>query len=114
MLTTFPSSLTEATSDTVQDCRRRAWTVAETTNGVCMITDEQISAVELTLALAATVRRYLRANNLSGPVIEIPGPHRREIHLVVGAATAVRTRNFDHRTGQVIGPKVPAHGGGQC
>lgn len=89
MLTTFPSSLTEATSDTVQDCRRRAWTVAETTNGVCMITDEQISAVELTLALAATVRRYLRANNLSGPVIEIPGPHRREIHLVVGAATAV-------------------------
>ncbi|WP_405160888.1 hypothetical protein [Nocardia sp. NBC_01499] len=77
-----------ATPDEVQDYRRRGWTVAETTNGVCLITDEQVAAVELTGDLAAGVRRYLRANNLSGPVIEIPGAQRREIHLVVGVAKA--------------------------
>lgn len=88
MPTTFPSSVTMATPDAVQDYRRRGWTVAETANGVCLITDEQVSAIELTGTLAATVRRFLRSNNLSGPVIEIPGAQRREIHLVVGAAKA--------------------------
>ncbi|WP_433659164.1 hypothetical protein ACQPW1_43085 [Nocardia sp. CA-128927] len=88
MPATFPSSVTVATPDAVQDYRRRGWTVAETANGVCLIIDEQIAAVELTGDLAAGVRRYLRANNLSGPVLEIPGPERREIHLVVGVAKA--------------------------
>lgn len=110
MPTTFPSSVTEATSDTVQDCRRRGWTVAETTNGVCLITDEQISAIELTGALAATVRRYLRANNLSGPVIEIPGPQRREIHLVVGAAKAAMAIGALRGVGAIVhtdGASIP-------
>ncbi|MGY4102895.1 hypothetical protein ACW2Q0_25540 [Nocardia sp. R16R-3T] len=110
MPTTFPSSVTEATSDAVQYCRRRGWTVAETTNGVCMFTDEQISAVELTGALAAAVRRYLRANNLSGPVIEIPGPQRREIHLVVGAGKAAMAIDALRAVGAIVhtdGASIP-------
>ncbi|MEV5834576.1 hypothetical protein [Nocardia sp. NPDC052112] len=110
MPTTFPSPVTETTSDTVQDYRRRGWTVVETTNGVCMITDERISAVELTDALAATVRRYLRANNLSGPVIEIPGPQRREIHLVVGAAKSAMAIGALRAVGAIVhtvGASIP-------
>ncbi|MGW4767239.1 hypothetical protein ACWEO2_04245 [Nocardia sp. NPDC004278] len=110
MPTTFPSSVTEATSDTVPDCRRRGWTVAETVNGVCLITDEQISAIELTGTLAATVRRFLRANNLSGPVIEIPGAQRREIHLVVGAAKAAKAIGALRAVGAIVhtsGASIP-------
>ncbi|WP_433684947.1 hypothetical protein [Nocardia sp. CA-119907] len=110
MPTTFPSSVTEAVSDTVQDCRRRGWTVAETVNGVCLITDEQISAIELTGTLAATVRRFLRANNLSGPVIEIPGAHRREIHVVVGAAKAAMAIGALREAGAIVhtgGASIP-------
>ncbi|WP_433207813.1 hypothetical protein ACQP1G_22705 [Nocardia sp. CA-107356] len=110
MPTTFPSSVTETTSDTVQDCRRRGWTVAETANGVCLITDEQISAIELTGALAATVRRFLRANNLSGPVIEIPGAERHEIHLVVGAAKAAMAIRALRDVGAIVhtgGASIP-------
>ncbi|MFF3222495.1 hypothetical protein ACFYV7_06840 [Nocardia suismassiliense] len=84
MPVTFPSSVTTATLD----YRRHGWTVAETANGRSLITDDQIAAVELTGAMAAAVRRFLRANNLSGPVIEIPGTQRREIHLVRGATKA--------------------------
>ncbi|WP_194836477.1 hypothetical protein [Nocardia sp. XZ_19_369] len=84
MPVTFPSSVTTATLD----YRRHGWTVAETANGLSLITDDQIAAVELTGAMAAAVRRFLRANNLSGPVIEIPGTQRREIHLVRGATKA--------------------------
>lgn len=110
MPTTFPSSVAEAASDTVQDCRRRGWTVAETVNGVCLITDEQISAIELTGTLAATVRRFLRANNLSGPVIEIPGAQRREIHLVVGAAKAAMAIGALREVGAIVhtgGASIP-------
>ncbi|MEV6555709.1 hypothetical protein AB0M22_08330 [Nocardia sp. NPDC051756] len=89
MPATFPSSSTFAAADAVQDYRGRGWTVAETANGACLITDEHVAAIELTGPLAAEVRRFLRANKLSGPVIEIPGAERREIHLVVGAAKAV-------------------------
>ncbi len=89
MPATFPSSTTVATADAVQDYRNRGWAVAETANGVCLITDDQISAIELTGELAAEVNRFLQANNLIGPVIEIPGSQPREIHLVVGAAKAV-------------------------
>lgn len=73
-----------------EDFRRYGWTIESNGDGVDLITDEQIAAIELTGSVAAGVRRYLRSNNLSGPVIEVPGPQRREIHLVVGAAKAAR------------------------
>ncbi|MFE5460799.1 hypothetical protein [Nocardia sp. NPDC056564] len=85
---TFQSSSTSTAADAVEDYRSRGWTVAETANGACLITDEHVAAVELTGPLATEVRRFLRANKLSGPVIEIPGAERREIHLVVGVAKA--------------------------
>lgn len=110
MPATFPSSSTLPASDAVQDYRRRGWTVAETTNGVCLITDEQVAAIELTGTLAAEVRRFLRANNLSGPVIDIPGAQRREIHLVVGAAKATRAIDALRTAGATVhtdGASIP-------
>ncbi|PXX68664.1 hypothetical protein DFR70_102348 [Nocardia tenerifensis] len=89
MPATFPPSRTVVTPE-AGDYRDREWTVAETANGACLITDERVAAVELTGAMAADVRRYLRANNLSGPILEFPGAERREIHLVVGIAKAAR------------------------
>jgi hypothetical protein len=67
-----------------QDYIQRGWTIAETTNGICLITDEDLSGIEISGELAGEVRRFLRANNLTGPVIEIPGAERREVHLVTG------------------------------
>ncbi|WP_174556218.1 hypothetical protein [Nocardia pseudobrasiliensis] len=87
--TTFPTSVTAATmAAAAQDYIQRGWTVAETANGICLITDEDVAGIEVTGEIAATVRRFLRANNLSGPVIEIPGAERREIHLVTGVRKA--------------------------
>ncbi|MBF6343073.1 hypothetical protein IU421_15890 [Nocardia cyriacigeorgica] len=87
--TTFPTSVSaDAMSAAAQDYTQRGWTVAETANGLCLITDDDLSAIEVSGELAAEVRRFLRANNLSGPVIEIPGTERREIHLVTGARKA--------------------------
>ncbi|WP_324192506.1 hypothetical protein [Nocardia transvalensis] len=89
MRTTFPTSVPAAAlAASAQDYIRRGWTVAETANGVCLITDENVAGIEVTGELAATARRFLRANTLSGPVIEIPGPERREIHLVTGVGKA--------------------------
>ncbi|GAB2699465.1 hypothetical protein [Nocardia thraciensis] len=89
MRTTFPTSVSAAAlAATAQDYIQRGWTVAETANGICLITDEEVSGIEVTGELAGQVRRFLRANNLSGPVIEIPGAERREIHLVTGLRKA--------------------------
>ncbi len=89
MRTTFPTSVSAAEmTAAAQDYSRRGWTVAETANGLCLITDGEVSGVEVSGKLAGDVRRFLRANNLSGPVIEIPGPERREIHLVTGLRKA--------------------------
>ncbi|AFU00939.1 hypothetical protein AW168_03485 [Nocardia brasiliensis] len=85
---TFQSPVTVATVNAAHDYCDRGWTVTETANGVCLITDEQVAAVELTGALAGEVSRFLHANNLLGPVVELPGAQRREFHLVVGAAKA--------------------------
>lgn len=71
-----------------QDYIQRGWTIAETANGICLITDEDVSGIEISGELAGEVRRYLRANDLAGPVIEIPGAERREIHLVTGLRKA--------------------------
>ncbi|WP_280447035.1 hypothetical protein [Nocardia brasiliensis] len=92
MPATFQSPVTVATVNAAHDYCDRGWTVTETTNGVCLITDEQVAAVELTGALAGEVSRFLHANNLLGPVVELPGAQRREFHLVVGAPTAAHAK----------------------
>ncbi|WP_330233916.1 hypothetical protein OHA40_16545 [Nocardia sp. NBC_00508] len=87
--TTFPTSVSAAEmTAAAQDYNQRGWTVAETANGLSLITDEDLSGIEVTGELAGEVRRFLRANNLSGPVIEIPGAERREVHLVTGVRKA--------------------------
>ncbi|WP_405159575.1 hypothetical protein OG203_24225 [Nocardia sp. NBC_01499] len=89
MRTTFPTSVSAAAmTAAAQDYTQRGWTVAETANGLCLITDDDLSAIEVSGELAGEVRRFLRANNLSGPVIELPGAERREIHLVTGVRKA--------------------------
>lgn len=89
MRTTFPTSVSAAEmTAAAQDYTARGWTIAETANGICLITDEDVAGVEVSGKLAGDVRRFLRANNLSGPVIEIPGTERREIHLVTGLRKA--------------------------
>lgn len=101
--TTFPTSVSAAAkSAAARDYAQRGWTVAETTNGLCLITDEDLSAVEVTGELAASVRRYMRANNLTGPVIEIPGAERREIHLVTGMRKAQRAVEALREAGAVV------------
>ncbi|MFI9401317.1 hypothetical protein [Nocardia sp. NPDC052316] len=110
MPVTSPSSGTTATLDAAENYRRHGWTVAETANGHSLITDDQIAAVELTGALAAAVRRFLRANNLSGPVIEVPGAQRREIHLVRGttkAAMAIAALRHAGATVHTDGAGIP-------
>ncbi|NUP26700.1 MAG: hypothetical protein HOQ44_08405 [Nocardia sp.] len=103
MRTTFPTSVSAAAkSAAARDYAQRGWTVAETTNGLCLITDEDLSAVEVTGELAASVRRYMRANNLTGPVIEIPGAERREIHLVTGMRKAQRAVEALREAGAVV------------
>lgn len=102
MPATFPIAVPAAPSHAAQDYRRHGWTVTETSDGIHLVTDERVAAVELTGTLAAAVRRFLRANNLSGPVIEIPGVQRREIHLVVGAAKAARAIDMLRNAGATV------------
>ncbi|MEU1985214.1 hypothetical protein [Nocardia sp. NPDC019395] len=103
MRTTFSTSVSAgAKSAAARDYVQRGWTVAETTNGLCLITDADLSAVEVTGELAASVRRYLRANNMTGPVIEIPGAERREIHLVTGMRKAQRAVEALREAGAVV------------
>lgn len=101
--TTFPTSVSAAAkSAAARDYAQRGWTVAETTNGLCLITDADLSAVEVTGELAASVRRYMRANNLTGPVIEIPGAERREIHLVTGMRKAQHAVEALRQAGAIV------------
>lgn len=96
--TTFSSAVAES----VQDYIQRGWTVAETANGICLITDSEIAGIEVTGDTAAFVRRYLRANDLTGPVIEIPGAERREIHLVTGVRKAAMAIEALRSAGVVV------------
>ncbi|WP_194816767.1 hypothetical protein [Nocardia sp. XZ_19_385] len=103
MRTTFPTSVSAADmTAAAQDYSQRGWTVAETANGICLITDADVSGIEVNGELAGEVRRFLRANNLSGPVIEIPGSERREIHLVTGVRKAAMALEALREAGAVI------------
>ncbi|NUS42770.1 MAG: hypothetical protein HOQ24_03615 [Mycobacteriaceae bacterium] len=89
MPTTFQAAVPAADlAATTREYTQRGWTVTETANGVSLITDEKVSGIEVSGKLAEGIRRYLRANNLTGPIIEIPGTERREIHLVTNMAKA--------------------------
>jgi len=85
-----------------QDYIQRGWTIAETANGICLITDEDLSGIEISGELASEVRRFLRANNLTGPVIEIPGSERREIHLVTGLRKAAMALDALREAGATV------------
>lgn len=101
--TTFPTSVSaDAKAAAARSYTERGWTVAETTNGVCLITDDDLAAVEVSGELAGEVRRFLRANNLSGPVIEIPGQERREIHLVTGVRKAAMAIEALRAAGAIV------------
>ncbi|AYF73050.1 hypothetical protein D7D52_03280 [Nocardia yunnanensis] len=102
MPATVPMLVPASLPHPAEDYRRRGWTVTETADGIDLITDNRLAAVELTGATAAGVRRYLRANNLSGPVLELPGPQRREIHLVLGVAKAARAVEMLRAAGAVV------------
>ena len=78
----------EALVATAADYSARGWEVATTTNGISLITDENICGIEVPGELTADVRHFMTANNLLGPVIEIPGANRREIYLVTGIKKA--------------------------
>jgi hypothetical protein len=73
---------------TAQDYAAYGWTVTTTANEVCLVTDDTVSGIEVSGKLAEGIRRYLRANNLTGPIIDFAGTQRREIHLVTGARKA--------------------------
>lgn len=108
--TMLSTSVTVANQVAARDYARFGWTVAATADGLCLITDDQVAGIELTGALAAGVRRFLRANNLSGPVIEVPGSNRREIHLVTGvgrAAMAVAALRAAGAVVHVDGARIP-------
>ncbi|MFC4124126.1 hypothetical protein [Nocardia rhizosphaerae] len=111
MRTTFPTTTTAAEKGAAaQEYAAQGWTVAETANGLCLITDENVSAIEVTGEMAGAVRRFLRANNLSGPVIEIPGPQRRDIHLVTGVRKAAMAIEAMREAGAVVhtdGASIP-------
>lgn len=110
MPATFQSPVTAAGVHAAHDYRERGWTVTETANGRCLITDERVAAVELTGELAGDVSRFMHANNLLGPVVELPGARRRELHLVVGTAKAARAIAALREAGAVVhtdGASIP-------
>ncbi|UGT40346.1 hypothetical protein LTV02_30665 [Nocardia yamanashiensis] len=96
------TTLSSAVKESAQEYIQRGWTVNETANGICLITDEQISGIEVTGDTAAFIRRFLRANDLTGPIIEIPGAERREIHLVTGLSKAAMAIEALRAAGAVV------------
>ncbi|CAM2977756.1 hypothetical protein [Skermania piniformis] len=93
MRRTFQPSVSSAELyATTQGYAERGWTVAETANGVSLVSDRTVCGVEVVGELATRVRNYLESNALIGPVIDVPGDEPREIYLVTGidrAALAV-------------------------
>jgi hypothetical protein len=87
--TTFQATVSAAElAATAQDYAGRGWTVTGTANGISLIADDTVCGIEVSGKLAEGVRHYLRANNLTGPIIDIPGAERREIHLVTAPGRA--------------------------
>ena len=86
--TTRATISADALAATAVDYSARGWIVESTTNGISLITDENVCGIEIPDELTEGVRRFMTANNLLGPVIEIPGADRREIYLVTGVAKA--------------------------
>ena len=69
---------------------QKGWLVAETSNGIALVTDNNVCGIEVDEKIADQILVYLRANKLTGPVIEIPGSERRMIFLATGVNKATR------------------------
>ena len=69
---------------------QKGWLVSETSNGISLVTDNNVCGIEVDETSAQQIRVYLRANKLTGPVIELPGSERRMIFLATGIAKAPR------------------------
>lgn len=78
------------------------WTIASTASGNCLIADETVCGIEVSGRLADHVRRYLRANNLTGPIIGLPGDERREIHLATNPGKASLAMTALREMGAVV------------
>lgn len=88
MRTTFQGISAAELAATETAYAERGWTVSQTANGISLIADDAVCGIEVTGELALDVRRYLDANDLTGPIIDIPGAERHEIHLVTAPAKA--------------------------
>lgn len=69
---------------------RRGWTLTPATGGIALVTGDSVSGVRIPEPLAANVRGFLDANNLTGPIIRTSGPVPCDIHLVTGTRKAER------------------------
>ncbi len=109
MRTTAGTSIsTTALAATAGEYTQRGWMVATTANGISLVTDENVCGIEIPAELAEGVRHFMRANQLLGPVVELPGAVRREIHLVTGMAKAAMALDAL----RALGATVHANGAG--
>lgn len=78
------------------------WLVSETSNGISLVTDKNVCGIEVDEKVADQVLVYLRANKLTGPVIELPGTERRMIFLATGVNKAARALAALREFGAII------------
>lgn len=69
---------------------RRGWTLTPATGGIALVTGDSVSGVRIPEPLAADVRDFLDANDLTGPIIRTCGAVPCDIHLVTGTRKAER------------------------
>lgn len=101
-----PSGLTAS----AMHYERWGWLVRQAGDRLLLITNAQISAVELPAALGGEVQHYLTVRMLAGPVIALPGAPRRWLLLTQSAdesapVNLVRLRGrgaLVHRCGTLV------------
>lgn len=104
---TVSASALAATADSYGE---RGWLVSTTANGISLITDEAICGIEVPAEFAAGVHEYLRANRMTGPVVEIPGAETRQVFLATGikkAAMAIAALRELGATVHMDGASIP-------
>jgi hypothetical protein len=81
---------------------QKGWLVSETSNGISLVTDNNVCGIEVDAKAADQILVYLRANKLTGPVIELPGSERRMIFLATGVSKAARALGAMQEFGATI------------
>ncbi|MCE5290657.1 MAG: hypothetical protein LLG14_15655 [Nocardiaceae bacterium] len=81
---------------------QKGWLVSETSNGISLVTDNNVCGIEVDETVADQVSVYLRANKLTGPVIELPGAERRIVFLATGVSKATRALDALREFGATI------------